>query len=91
MTWNGPVAFVVCLCSPADTKAHPPATPGETAAQPNTPPTPHLVAKIKKLHEFLLFFSLPKWPGDSLQRSYVGQGADANVGQEEPLLSIKTG
>lgn len=30
-----------------------------------------------------------KWPSGSLRGSYLGQGADANVGQEEPLLSIK--
>lgn len=43
----------------------------------------------ENLHKFVLSIFLKKWPSDSLHGSYLGQGADVNVGQKEPLLSIK--
>lgn len=34
-------------------------------------------------------FKKKKWPSSSLRGPFLGHGADANVGQKEPLLSIK--
>lgn len=63
--------------------------PRDTATTAKHPPVARMKTHTSSCSFFFFFFFFFKWPSGSLRRSYLGQGADANVGQKEPLLSIK--
>lgn len=60
-------------------------------AAPDTKPWGHCYHNTAKRNHtsWVLGIFLKKWPSSSLRGPFLGHGADANVGQKEPLLSIK--